>query len=211
MMAGASSTKQLTMFVWTPSASTSVGVDAGQAAGQPARQIVVAPVAARRDPARRRSPGGDQAGLAHPAAQHLGGAAGPLHEIAVARQDRADRSAQALAEREPDRIGMPAQRGDRHAEIGRGIEQPGAVEMDRDAGAAARRRRIAAMVSSGVTVPPAALWVFSRQISRVGASASSAVPLRAASTACGERMPRSPLSGRAMAPATADRPPPSEL
>src|SRR5262249_32688163 len=66
---------------------------------------------------------------------------------------------------------------------------------------------MATMLSSGMTAPPAALCVFSMQISFVGASARSPEPLMAASTSRGWRAAWLPLGGRGMAPATTERPP----
>ncbi len=111
-----------------------LGREVGEAAGQPARQCIVAAVAAigilQGDDGRR----GQKAGLAHAATQHAGGAPRLPHEIHVARQDGADRPAEALAQREPHRIDVTAELADRCIEEGGGVEQPCAIEMDGKAG-----------------------------------------------------------------------------
>src|SRR3990170_2766789 len=102
---------------------------AGQAAGQARRVGVVLgePV----DHAfERNQPGrGEDAHLAHPAAQHLPRAARARHELARAADERADRRRQALGQAEGDRVDGPREVGDRPAERHRGVEDARAVEM----------------------------------------------------------------------------------
>ena len=72
---------------------------------------------------------GDDAGLAHRAAEHLADAPGFDHGVGVAAQDRADGSGEALREAELDRVDVAHQRAGVDAERRGGVEDARAVEV----------------------------------------------------------------------------------
>ena len=186
MRVGASSTKQLTMFVWTRSASTSRGIDGGESrARQLSRQLVIAPVERDRDRAARRWRGrrSSRPGACRRPASWPRGAPLTMKALSPARiaPTGPPRPLQSANQTESTCRQISAMR---HVEIGGGIEQPGAVEMHGQCRARARRHGSPPWSPIGVTVPPAALCVFSRQISRVGASARSVPALMAACDVC---------------------------
>ena len=78
---------------------------------------------------RHQPAGGENAGLAHAAAEHLAGPAGLLDEISGANQDRAHRGAQALGQTERDRVEAARQVLWRALVGDRRVHQSGTIEV----------------------------------------------------------------------------------
>ena len=72
---------------------------------------------------------GDDAGLAHAAAEHLAVAPRLGDELLRAAEHGADRAAQALREAERDRVAVRREAGDRDAELHGGVEDARAVDV----------------------------------------------------------------------------------
>ena len=82
---------------------------------------------------RHEAGGRDDPDLAHPAADHLARAAGAEDEVLRADDDRADRAGEALAEAERERVGRAGEVARGLAERDRGVEEAGAIDVQRDA------------------------------------------------------------------------------
>ena len=137
--------------------------------GQPARVAVIVGQPLDVMLERVEAGGGEDAGLAHAAAEHLADAVHAVDELRRAADQRADRRAEALRQAERDGVEPlhPARRRDAAGDDG--VEQPRAVEVQTQAALACRRRRSPRTCSNGKMRPPEALWVFSSATAVTGA------------------------------------------
>ena len=141
----------MTMFVCTLARSTrSPGSRARPSASAGVRVILREPV---HHPLERDDPGGrDDSGLAHAAAEHLPHTRAPGDERGRAADDRADGRGEPF-DAERDGVDVTGELARRALEGDRRVEEPRAVEVDRDRRAWAVAAT--ALISSGVQqVPP---------------------------------------------------------
>ena len=113
--------------------------------------------------ARRR----EDADLPHAAAEPLAPDARLGHLLGRADEHRPDRRAEALGQADADGVELPAVVGERDARGDVGVPEPRAVEVHRDAAVAGGLHAAPRSGSSGCTVPPPKLWVFSTTTSAV--------------------------------------------
>src|SRR6185437_1340905 len=106
--------------------------EAAHAFGQAAGVGVVLGELGRRVVERIEAGRGDDTRLAHRAAQQLAGDAGALNEGGWADQQGADGGGKPLRDAEHDRVDVGGDRGHRQAEIDAGVEDAGAVHVDRE-------------------------------------------------------------------------------
>ena len=97
------------------------------------------PLAHRLEADQRR--GGDDAGLAHRAAEQLAHLARANHRLLRPAEDRADRRAEPLREAELHRVHRASQLDRVDPERGRGVEDPRAVEVHLHSAIVRERRR----------------------------------------------------------------------
>ena len=134
--------------------------------------------------------------LAHRAAEHP-----PVADerastsLARAGEHRAARAAEPLRQRDRDEVERRGQRRRVVAAGGRGVEQPRAVEVGRDAVLARRAARPRSQLGRGPRrARPSRLWVFSTSTSVVGGNSRWPRGLRAARNSSAVNSPPAPIS-----------------
>ena len=159
---------KITMLVTT--FSTSIAIPESPRALRPAAGVLVVFVQAFRSFFEGdQACGGEDSDLTHSAAEAFSPDAGLLDEIPCPEQYRARRCAEAFRQREHYRVAMTRKIGDRHVQGDGRVEYSGTVHMHRQPDARELFRRFRTC-SAVITLPPAKLCVFSRQIRPVGAT-----------------------------------------
>ena len=144
-------------------------------------------------PGRREDPG-----LAHPAADHLPGAARAPDDVAPADDDRADRAGEPLRQAERDGVGRIGQVRRADALGDDRVPEPGAVDVERDAVGVRDRRRPAGCTSAVSGWPIEWAWVFSMVTRPVIGSCGSFGSRKAASISAGSTVPSGRSSSERM-------------
>ena len=133
---------------------------------------------------------GDDPGLPHRATEEVLLAPRALHQLRRSREQRPERTAEALREAERDGVEAPADLRRRDARRDGRVEEPRAVEMGREADARARPAATARARGAASTGRPSELCVFSSATSVARWSAAFVLGTEAASSSRDAEAPR---------------------